>query len=206
MKLFLAQTGRCWKAALPLLAGTLLIAGCIPSAPETPPVPAPAPTDTQAAPAAADPAAKPSAPVPTHEGQPTASLRFDPAGKSNASVTVESMKEGTGLNIRGTFNLTGTIVPNGPGKWKFSGQFSVAEPDFSVGTLLASAMGTFRTTTESASGISTDASLVLIDIPVSPPAAKAPEGTALRSIPISLDIDAPPNAQFTVTLTQKQVR
>jgi hypothetical protein len=113
------------------------------------------------------------------------------------------MKDGGGFTFKGTFNLSGTIVPSGPGKWKLNGQFSVAEPDFEIGTPLATTMGSFGNTKDGVTGMVTNASLVMIDIPVRPPAVRAPEGMAPRSIPVSLDIDAPPNAQFTVTLSQK---
>jgi hypothetical protein len=111
------------------------------------------------------------------------------------------MKDGAGFNVRGTFNLAGTIVPNGPGKWKFTGQFSMAEPDFAAGVPVATTMGTFAPTANGVA-MTTDASMVMIAIPVQPPGAQAPEGTAPRSIPVSLDFDAPEKAEFTVSLTQ----
>ncbi len=108
------------------------------------------------------------------------------------------MKDGGGFSVRGSFDLDGTIVPNGPGKWKLSGQFSVSESDFAVGVPIASAMGSFGGST----GMNTDTALFLIDIPVRPPAANAAAGTARHSVPFSLDIAAPAKAQFSVTLTQ----
>lgn len=140
--------------------------------------------------------------MPPRDGQPGAALKLNPLGKANASVAVESMKDGGGFSFKGTFDLSGTIVPTGPGTWKLSGQFSVAEPDFAVGTPMATTMATFGTTKDGTTGMVTNTSLVLIDVPVRPPATRAPEGTAPRSIPISLDIEAPADAQFTVTLTQ----
>ncbi len=209
MKRILAWAGQSWKPAVPVLAAILLLSGCIPSEPKNTetPVPAAAEYAPSAAPAAVNGADVPSvqtpAPEQTRDGQPVASLKIDPLGKANASVAVESVKDGGGFTFKGTFNLSGTIIATGPGKWKLSGQFSVAEPDFEIGTPLATAMGTFSTGTDGTAGMSTNAALVLIDIPVRPPAARAPEGTAPRNIPVLLDFDAPDNAQFTVTLTQK---
>ena len=203
MKSSIAWFFQRWNAMLPVVVLMLLFAGCIPSAPEPKPARAPAPAEVQAAPVATDTAAKPSVPAEPAStvatGQPHASLNIDPSAAPNASVTVESLKDGAGFSVRGTFNLEGMIVPNGAGKWKFSGQFSMAETDFAVGVPAAATMGTFSPT---GVGMSMDASVVMITLPVRPPASKAAEGSAPRTIPFSLDFDAPEKAQFTVCLTQ----
>ncbi len=204
MMLFFARTGCRLSLFISIVIPVFSLSGCIPTAPDK--TATSASMAAQATPATGEMRAKSSEQsppmAPTHTAEPGATLKIDPLGKSNASVTVESLKDGAGFSVHGTFNLSGTIVPDGPGKWKFSGQFSVAEVDFAVGTLLASSMGTFGVTQDSATGMSTNAAFVLIDIPVRPPALKAPEGTVPRTVPLTLEIDAPPNAQFTVTLTQ----
>jgi hypothetical protein len=78
----------------------------------------------------------------------------------------------------------------------------MAEPDFAVGAPEVSSMGTFNPN-NTGPAMTTDASLMMIAIPVSPPAGRAPEGSTPRVIPVSLEMDAPESAQFTVTLTQK---
>jgi len=75
----------------------------------------------------------------------------------------------------------------------------VAEADFAVGVPVAASMGTFS---PNGGGMGMDASLVMITLPVRPPAARAAEGTAVRTLPFSLDFDAPETAQVTVCLTQ----
>ncbi len=192
-------------AAMPALATLLLLAGCIPSAPA--PTPETAPTAVKTAPVAAATPAKPSVQTqalpPDGAGKPRASLTIDTDAKPNVSVTVEPKKDGAGFNVMGTFNLSGAIVPSGPGKWKFTGQFSMAEPDFAIGTPTTSTMGTLSPTGNGIGmSVGEDAAIVIIAIPVRPPSARAPEGTAPRSIPVSLDLDAPEKAQFTVSLTQ----
>ena len=203
MKSLMTLAFQSGKAILPALAALLLVAGCIPSAPETQPAPPPASTAAKTAPVATETPAKPSVQAEAVSkdaaGQPRASLKMDTTSASNANVSVEAIKDSPGFNIRGTFDLTGTIVPTGAGKWKLSGQFSVAEPDFAVGVPVAASMGTFSPT---GTGMAMDASVVIITIPVRPPAAKAAEGSAPRTLPFSLDFDAPEKAQFTVCLTQ----
>ena len=43
--------------------------------------------------------------------------------------------------------------------------------------------------------------MVLVDLPVSPTAAPAPEGAALRRVPVEAEIAAPDNAAFNVFFT-----
>jgi hypothetical protein len=207
MKLFLARVVHCPKAVLPFIAAAVLIAGCIPSAPA--PEAKPSPEAAQAVPAVPAVPAAPAKPSVTNEvlppdsdGNQRSSLKIDTTSAPNVSVTVDRMKDGPGFTVHGTFNLSGTIVPTGPGKWKFSGQFSMAEPDFAVGAPEVSSMGTFNPN-NTGPAMTTDASLMMIAIPVSPPAGRAPEGSTPRVIPVSLEMDAPESAQFTVTLTQK---
>jgi hypothetical protein len=206
MKSSKARIGQSWKITLSVFAVMIALAGCIPSAPEAKPdAAAPVSTVAETAPVAPSPAATPtvqtqSSPPPTG-GQPTSTLRINPLGEPNASVAVERRKDGTGFNVRGTFNLEGSIVPNGPGKWKFTGQFSVAEPDFAVGILSILPMAKLGPI-EGGKTNPEDNVMIMIDIPVRPPAASAPEGSAKRSVPVSLDIDAPATADFTVSLTQ----
>jgi len=203
-----------WKTALSFAAALVLFAACIPSEPAAPkpeplptaaaplptavePLPTPTPADTTAKP----PVQNRDMPL-SDDGKPHAALQMDMSAEPNASVVVQPLEGGAGFDVKGTFNLAATIVPNGPGKWKLSGQFSMAEADFAVGAPEISIMGSFDPT--GSGGIKADASIIMITVPVRPPAAKAPEGTAVRNLPISLDIDAPEKAQFTVTLSQMQ--
>ena len=126
-------------------------------------------------------------------------LNIGTSANANASISVDARPDGSGFDFHGTFNLTGAIVPNGPGKWKLSGQFSVAETDFAVGTPEIVNMGMIDLT---GSGAPADTAMINVVLPVRPPAAKAPDGAAMRVVPVQADIDAPEKVRFGVTFTQ----
>ena len=181
-------------AALAGLAAAL--SGCIPSAPEP---------EKAAAPAASPAPAEGKPPVTTHtvveEGKAHSELAVNPDTRPNASIEVSPLPDGKGYSLRGTFNLSGTITPAGPGKWLLKAEYRVAEADFSAGTPMITALGEVGPGAGGDVAVTQNPQMVLVDLPVSPPSAPAPEGAALRRVPVEAEIAAPDHAAFNVFFT-----
>lgn len=168
--------------------------GCIPTAPEA----------EKPAPTAATPAAAPPPPATTQavaeEGKTRSELTVSPDARPNASIEVSRLPDGRGYAIRGTFNLSGTLTPTETGKWLLKAEYRVAEADFAAG---APVVCTLNEVGPGAGGVSVSQNqqMVMVDLPVSPPAAPAPADAPLRRVPVEAEISAPGDAVFNVFFT-----
>ena len=182
------------------LAGLAAVTGCIPTAPEAA---KPAPS----APAAAIPAANTPPAVTTRtvseEGKVHSVLMVNTDARPNASIEVSPLPDGKGYALKGTFNLSGTLTPAAPGKWLLKAEYRMAEADFAAGAPMVT---TLNEVSPGAGGVTVteNRQVVLIDLPVSPPAAAAPAGTPLRRVPVEAGLSASGDAVFNVFFTNMQ--
>ncbi len=172
-----------------LSAAVFLMPGCIPSTPDKPA----GETGVQD-----KPATKVESVVESGIVKSTLQMEKDP--KPNFSVELSPLPEGKGYAIRGTFNLLGHLTPAGEGKWRLKAEYRMAEADFRAGEPVISSVNNVF---PGADGVvvAEDALLVMVDLPVHPPASRAPEGTELHVIPVEAVIDAPKSAQFNIFFT-----
>lgn len=188
-----------WHFTVCLALAALAVggAGCVPTAPE-------AATPAPGLPAAATPPADIPPVVATRtveeEGKVHSELTVNPDARPNASIEVSPLPDGKGYAIRGTFNLSGTLTPAEPGKWLLKAEYRVAEADFAAGVPMVSILNEVGPGAGGVS-VSQNQQMIMVDLPVSPPAAPAPADTPLRRVPVEAEITAPGDAVFNVFFT-----
>lgn len=212
-------------AGLTLLVLVLVAVGngCIPSAPSSPPEMAPA---APASPAPQHATAEPSSPappaVPAPAPAPAPAQPSGPAGTSNVQVPLvpEKIQEGAiqmpvvslvpaadgkGYAVAAKFpveglSMQGTLVPQAPGKWVLTGQFTSTIEAFSPGPPSIQVLGTMVPKEGGGLGFQGNTGEIMILFPAPMPPAGAPRLAEARTLPFNLAFDAPDNAVFQVML------
>lgn len=130
-------------------------------------------------------------------GKPALGLSFGDVASSNAMVQAAKLPDGS-YSIKGSYGLEGTLKTAGPNLWKLDAKFSFPTGGYRVGEPYVTAFG------ESLDNPETDllgyTGLIMINIPLQLPPKDAMLTQAVQEVPISLDIHAGPDANFTVVL------
>ena len=204
-----------------VLALVVIGSGCIPSAPSSPPETAPA---APASPAPQHAAAEPSSPAPpaVPAPAPAPAQPSGPAGTSNVRVPLvpEKIQEGAiqmpvvslvpaangkGYAVAAKFpveglSMQGTLVPQAPGKWVLTGQFTSTIEAFSPGPPSIQVLGTMVPKEGGGLEFQGNAGEVMILFPAPMPPADAPRLAEARTLPFNLAFAAPDNAAFQIML------
>lgn len=189
--------------------------GCIPSAP-------PAPEKKPAA--ASVPPAAPPAPeaVPPQQARNTGAAPKQPGDTSNIQVPLVPEKiqegavempvvalvpvtEGKGYVLRSKFpveglSMEGSLVPEGPGKWVFSGQFKSTIDSFAPGQPTVQVIGSMVPKEGGGLEFQGNAGEVIILFSAPMPPADAPKLAEPKVLPFKLSFDAPDTAAFNIML------
>lgn len=176
----------------------LLLLSCIPSE-------APASKDGAAVPAvqmpdsSAEPTVAETETTSTDDGQTQVAITMPDNPLANAMVQVEK-RDGGGFILRGNLGFSGVIRRLG-NQWRMDARFRFPSPGYSVGDPTATAIGTMMLD-EVGATLSTPVDQFMITIPVALPPEGTPASDATEDVPVTLEIDAPENADFIITLSQ----
>lgn len=174
-----------------------LAAGCLPSAPT------PAPAATPATPPAqtAAQAAQPTEPPASEPVVKRSSLTIDTTGLGGVDVEVatESLENGQGFRVTGSFGLDATITRVAGENWAFAGTLEFPTGGYEVGEPFTIPLTDVRPGKDGVRVIPSDVQ-VMVQLPVRIPPQGAVVTQAVETKSFSFSFEAPAHSRFIVSM------